>query len=390
MIDKPQSDEIEAADALIEPASPKNKGASFALFIAFLALFFTAAGIAAGYKHWQRMNEKAKDNASQIALLQQALQRKVDTASIEQLRSEVTGNVGKLQQEITGSLQNMSQMQSQTRQFADTVSAQVEQITGLQARLQQGTAPTGNSDWQLDEVGFLLRLANQELHLKGDKKAAEQALKEADKRLSQLGSVVYLPVRQQITHDLATLDDFIAPDLAAISQQITALGLSLTPLGVDNSRPTAETEEKTQTVPAPVTTTNNKDNNNDSVWVQYKNKAIATLSSAIVVHQLDKPLAETLDNDARQSIYQLLQLRLEGLRLLALQQQNPAYHQQIALIRQTLQAYYPPNQAEPLLATLDQLAAIDLAPPVPDISGSLSQMEKARLADTHTTAKDQS
>ncbi|MEZ5447814.1 MAG: hypothetical protein R3E89_01885 [Thiolinea sp.] len=42
------------------------------MFIAFLALFFTAAGIAAGYKHWQRMHERAKSNAAQIRQLQQA------------------------------------------------------------------------------------------------------------------------------------------------------------------------------------------------------------------------------------------------------------------------------------------------------------------------------
>ncbi|HMT92155.1 uroporphyrinogen-III C-methyltransferase [uncultured Thiothrix sp.] len=350
---------------------PKAKSASFALFIAFLALFFTVVGIATGYKHWQRMNTKANDSQVRITKLDKTLSQKADSSALGSLRKDVNQTVEKLSTEANTNLQKMAQMNHETRQFAETVTTQVQQITTLQARLQQTVAPKTGHDWQIEEVAFLLRMANQELHLTATKGAALAALKEADLLLGKLGSVSFLPVRQQLAKDIASLEAFAEPDLIDLSQRINTLSLELS-------------TQLAKSLPSPASSpakTNEANTNEDhSLWQEYKRKALNTLNEAVIVHQVDQPLANALDTESRQSLHQLLLLRLENLRLMALQRQDQSYHQQIALIRDTLQAYYPKNQATTLIEPLLQLDQLNLQPALPDISASLAQLEKARNA----------
>lgn len=350
---------------------PKAKSASFALFIAFLALFFTVVGIATGYKHWQRMNTKANDSQVRITKLDKTLSQKADSSALESLRKDVNQTVEKLSTEANTNLQKMAQMNHETRQFAETVTTQVQQVTTLQARLQQTVAPKTGHDWQIEEVAFLLRMANQELHLTATKGAALAALKEADLLLGKLGSVSFLPVRQQLAKDIASLEAFAEPDLIDLSQRINTLSLELS-------------TQLAKSLPSPASSpakTNEANTNEDhSLWQEYKRKALNTLNEAVIVHQVDQPLANALDTESRQSLHQLLLLRLENLRLMALQRQDQSYHQQIALIRDTLQAYYPKNQATTLIEPLLQLDQLNLQPALPDISASLAQLEKARNA----------
>lgn len=359
---------------------PKAKGASFALFIAFLALFFTVIGIATGYKHWQRMNTKANDSQVRITNLEKILSQKADSSTLEALRKDMNKTVDKLSTETSANLQKMAQMNNETRQFAETVTAQIEQVTNLQARLQQSVAPKTDHDWQIEEVAFLLRMANQELHLTATKGAALAALKEADLLLGKLGSVTYLPVRQQLAKDIASLEAFAEPDLINLSQRINALSLALANQlteSLPNQTKSAHSNAKTDEVAA------NKDS---SIWQEYKQKALNTLNDAVVVHQVYQPLANALDTETRQSLHQLILLRLENLRLMALQRQDKNYHQQIALIRDTLQTYYPKDQTVALIEPLMQLDQMNLQPALPDISASLHQLEKARntaLAGEH-------
>ncbi|PID34196.1 MAG: hypothetical protein CR976_01565 [Thiotrichales bacterium] len=269
----------------------------------------------------------------------------------------------------------MQQMHSQTRQFSSSVADQVKQITSLQHQLKNTVTPGNMEDWQFAEVEFLLKLANRELHLSGNREAAGKALREADQLLSENASANYLPVRQQIANDLAALEAMDIPKISLISQQITVLGRQLKPVIKDV--PETETDSKKATTTPP----DNHEKTATSQWDNYKNKATSLLNDALIIRQLDKSLNNELSIEAREQAYQLLQLRLEALRLMALQQQDKAYHRQIELIRDTVSAYYPPEQFITIGKTLDQLTTVNLSPPIPDISGSQQALQKARLAE---------
>ncbi|QTR50883.1 uroporphyrinogen-III C-methyltransferase [Candidatus Thiothrix anitrata] len=356
-----------------KPAKHGSVSGWFALFIAILALFFTVVGIAAGYKHWQRMHDKVRTNMSEITTLKQQVTQAPDNSAIEALRQELTEKANQSLANHTEALQEMARMQNQTRQFADTVASQVEQVTFLQARMQQNAAPATAKEWQIAEVTFLLQMANRELHLANNPQTAKASLKEADTLLASVGSVNYLPVRQQIARDISALDATPLPDITGVAQQIHAMILALKPLPALTE--TATSDAPTTDIAASDTIDGN------SLWADYKRKAGEMLNDAVVVRRFDKPLQSALDADARQHLFQLLHLRLETLRLLVLQRDNSGFHAQIALLRETLKSYYPATQAKPLLENLDKLGKLELQPTLPDISASLKQLESARQAD---------
>ncbi len=376
MIDKPEIDE-EASQLAILAEKQRKSGGRSALFVSLLALFFTAAGIASGYKHWQRMNDKAVANQAAIDGLRQQLQSTASLDAVDKLRADVEQKTAQAGQENGKAVQEMARLQNQTRQYADTVASQVEQVTLLQARMQQSVAPASAKDWQLAEVAFLLQLANRELHLAQNPQTAKAALKEADALLAKVGSVNYLPVRQQITRDLTALEAYAAPDLASVSQRITAMMLALKPLPVAEGTQDLEKQPDSAQTPAP---------ENDSAWATYQRKALDAISDAVVIRQYDKPIKAALDADARLQLFQLLHLRLENLRLLALQQMEAEYHAQLKLIQETVTAYYPEEQAKPLLVELSALDKVKLHATVPDISASLQQLENARHAEAEAEA----
>jgi uncharacterized protein HemX len=343
-------------------------GARFALFLAILALSFSVIGIAAGYKHWQRMNDKANKGLAEIAALREQLQQTPRNDAMDALRKELADKTAQSQTVSADAVKAVARMQEQTRQFADTVASQVEQVTFLQARAQQTAAPTTADEWQVAEVEFLLQVANRELHLANNVQTAKDSLKEADAALAKLGSINYLPVRQQIARDIAALEAAAVPDIAATSQHISAMMLALKPLPAAAPVPDKPAVEE----PKP------EFGEGNSLWAEYKRK----LSDAIVIRRADGPLQTALDGDARQNLYQLLHLRMETLRLLLLQRDNAGFHAQLGLLKDTASTYYPKEQAEPLLKELGEFDKLDLKPVMPDISASLKQLESARQTET--------
>lgn len=379
MIDKPDKNEADTYNNRNQKKDfrQKPKGAGFALFIASLALFFAAAGIAAGYKHWQRMHDRAKDNARRLEVIELALPAKTDGVTLEKLHQEITDSISQHQTTTEQQLRKMAEMQTQTEQFAKTVTAQVAQITSLQSRLQQATAPKNEQDWQIAEVNFLLKLASRELQLSENPSAAISALTSADQRLSEIGSTNYLPVRQQIAKDLAALASVSPPDIAAISAQIDDLLGKLRPISTEKSNQKQVAPEQTATTNAESTDPKKI----SSLWSGYKEKMVSTLSDAILVSQIDKPITTALNVEIKEHLLDLIRLRLEALRLMALQQQDTAYHAQIKLLRDGIKQYFPPENTPELLTVLDTLDAINLKPEMPDISESLKQLNQTQLAD---------
>lgn len=354
----------------------------FALFVAMLALFFTAAGIGVGYRHWQRMNDKNRINQQEISQLRQQMARTADKGVIDSLRKTMDGKLDQASTSNSDVIKEMTRMQNQTRQFADTVASQVEQVTYLQARMQQAATPASTKEWQVEEVRFLLQLANRALYLEHNTGMAKAALKEADTELASIGVVAYLPVRQQITRDIAALDEANLPDIAGISQRITSMMLALKPLPAVQDGGVAG--YSSGDVAASQKNWAGQATSGNSLWADYKREMLDTISKAVVIHKLDQPLQQGLGADSRQMLYHLLHLRLETLRLLLLRQDDAGFHEQIGLIKDTLNAYYPEQQAKPLLEELQSLQKLDLQPVMPDISGSLKQLESARQTEKST------
>ncbi len=349
----------------------------FTLFLAWMALFFTAVGIFAGYKNWLRIHDKTKINKASIELIQKQLGDVPSNEKLSLIRDELLKKTKELEEQTSKTLTKTQRYSQQSQHYAETIDAQVAEITQMQARLQLSSRPNTSKDWILSETEFLLRMANRQLHLDKDKHSALSALRAADENLARLGAPHFLPVRQQITNDITNLEQYAEPNIAELSQKISSLMLKLRPLpandkDINSGEKVNIGEEKKAAV---------DDNGANSLWSEVKEKAQDTFNQAIIIRKHNKPIQNALDADSRLQLYNLIQLRLETLRLMLLQRFDKEYHQQISLIKQTLEQYYPEEKAQPLLEIMADLDKQNLSPKRPDISKSIKQFESALLTE---------
>ena len=357
----------------------KQKRHWFTLFIAWTALFFTAIGIMAGYKNWLRIHDKTKVNKSSIEVIQNQLAAVPSNKQLNSIRTELLEKTEEVKAQSSKALTQTQKYAQQSQHYAETIDAQVAEMTQMQARLQLSAKPTTSKDWVLSETEFLLRMANRQLHLDNDKQSALVALRAADENLARLGSPHYLPVRQQITKDITTLEQYAAPKITELSQQITSLMIKLKPLPANNQ----DIDEGEKLVLGSNTEASaDEKSKNNSLWTEVKVQAQDAFKEAVVIRKHNQPIESDLDTDSRLQLYNLVQLRLETLRLMLLQGLNKEFHQQIQLINTTLEQYYPEERAKPLLDSMKELDKHNLSPKKPDISASMKQLESALLTES--------
>ncbi len=176
--------------------APRKGG--MALGILALLLSLGAAG-AAGWSIYVMQ--------PQLAALQQAQQ----TLGNEQ-QSQISFFQSKqeeLQQDMQQQLVNVVADWTAKQQEAQEKSAL--DLKKLETQLAQ---QSGNvKGWQLLEIDFFLRLAEQKLFLEQNISGVHQTLDLAEQRLKQMNDASLMAVREAISHDKRMLDELNAPDL---------------------------------------------------------------------------------------------------------------------------------------------------------------------------------
>jgi len=338
-------------DTSEEPTQESKKSAKFALFIALLALSFTAIGITAGYKHWLRIHVKTKEALTEIEILKEKMAHTADKKALNAFEASFKSTTNQERETLEKALVKLDHVSKQTDYAASTVSQQIEALTTQQE--QQSNNTTKPYSTQHAYVPFILKTAQRQLHFLHDKDGALALLKIADQMLIEASSKNHLVLRQRIAKDIAALQHYKAIDIEAISAIISRLETEITPL--------IATEDKNIDENKLVT---NKETN--SITTSIKNY----LKQSITLHKTNEPPRQLLAAGDQQRIDQLIQLRLESLHLMLLQRQNKAYHWQINRLIKTLTRYYPAKQTTPWINTLESLANIQLNPPTPALTSS--------------------
>jgi len=252
-------------------------------------------------------------------------------------------------------------IQDSTQHLADTVYEQVKNLT-IQQQVVTQSQPVILKDWSLEEVRFLLQMANQVFNLKHDREGAVKAFNLADQILIKEASTDLLPLRKQISSDIALIKQYTPADVVALSKKIDDL--------LEQLKPVYKTQEP-KVKPKELSEIKAKEEASESLV----NRVKKTLNEAVVVKKFDKPLQEEMDDVTKNSLYQLLSLRLETLRLMLLQGQDENYHKQLARLKTLLKKYYSPTKYALYKKSLDELDAVNLAPKVPDVSASLKLLD---------------
>lgn len=347
-----------------------NRRTRFTQFLAWLALFFTAIGIAAGSKHWFRIDDKTKSALKQIQEIKTEIPSFALQERVALLEKEINDNFKVNKAHLDKAMKELRTIQDSTQHIADSVFVQAETLTQQQPAIKIQT-PT-LKDWSLGEVHFLLQTAVQQFELKKDKDSAIASFKLADKLLLERGELELLPVRKKISEDIALVNQYITPDVSALSQRIDTLLKQLEPKIKTQDTSTSEIIDV-------LTLNDDSDKNDTNKKGTLVNRIKKTVNDAVVIRKLNKPLQNDLDTDSKERLFQLFSLRFETLRIMLFQSDDNNYQKQIERIRPLLISYYPIEKNKLYLEQLDGLSEIKLSPESPQVNNALQLLEKLMI-----------
>jgi len=313
----------------------------FGLFNLLLIIGIVAA---AGY-YWQ-MQQKAEQQKNQtIAALQALLSSKMDTSQLQQRLAPLESDIGNSASQI-----NELQLQQQALQES------AEKLFELYGR--------DESDWQLAEVEYLMRIAQHKLILENDFEGAAVTLQAASDKIAATADPGLLPVRVQISDEIAVLKTRARPDLVGmtlvlsqLSRQINALTPGYLPR-IDSSQNTIESED---TGPVDQTITE---------------RVVSFISAQVSIKKEDSQptRTEALVVDIEQTIEDNLKLT----RWTVLERDNFQFRQLMEENLRLFKQFYNLDDAAnyDFYTQLLELQKATVKPEKPDINGSLELLKR--------------
>ncbi len=218
-----------ASEAKVPPAStPSRSRASGSAVLAIVSLLVAlASAVLVGWFFyvWQ----------PQLAALQQqqqtlANQQQTQTSLFQSKQQELQQNMQRQLVDVVAEWSNKAQQQDAKNQL---------ELSKLQLQLEQ---QSGNvKGWQLLEVDYFLRLAEQKLFLEQNVTGVTQVLDLADQRLKKIQDASLVAVREAISQDKHMLSELNTPDmhqlhltLSNLRQQSQTLPLRQSERAMDN------------------------------------------------------------------------------------------------------------------------------------------------------------
>ena len=223
-------------------------------------------------------------------------------------------------------------------------------------------------EWTLAEVEQVLLIANQQLLLAGNVKAALIAMETADARLARMERAQLTALRRAINADMERLKavphlDIVGMTLMLdqIMNQIDAVTLAM------NQRPPRPDSE-----PRPSAT---------GFWQRIWGEVVQDLRDLIRVENIGTPEVPLLSPDQAFFLREHLKLRLLGARLALLAHDEASFRADINAASGWLARYYHGSDktVAAAQATLKKLVQTDISIQVPDISASLDAVRRLRL-----------
>jgi uncharacterized protein HemX len=353
-----------------DEATKMSRGRNLALILATVALLAVVAAGGYGYRYWSnlrldiaRLDSQLREAREQQQELQQALAGAADA-------------IGTQADTLNEQRAVLARQQIAAEEARGAFTAQEQRLAEQGLRLQQREAELralvadvhhrvggSGTQWMIAESEYLLRTANNRLSLSRDVATAGVALELADQRLRDTLDPGWADVRAQIASDIAALNTLETPDVAGISAQLSALVAQVPQLRVAASSIARERELPEPGAGAPGTRT--VETLLDDLWSGFKDTV------RIRVH--DQPIQAMIAPQQHFFLYENLKLRLEIARLGLARHDPRLFRDNLATASDWLRRYFDPNDAAvaAMKQEVDALGDIDIAPELPDISGSL-------------------
>jgi uroporphyrin-III C-methyltransferase len=280
-------------------------------------------------------------------------------ADIQSSLTELSSQNGDWQSKLEQHRQQLGRLDSDQKQLAEKLQQLTDKQQLSNAELQKR--------WALQEVKYLLNVANQRAVLAHDVVGAIQALIMADKQLETLSDYRLHPLRAEIAEELMSLQSLTTLDIPGMAIQLQTLAAHVDKLRVKKG-PEVDFSESPDTADIASTET--------PAWKQAISDIWQQLRSLVVIRHEQSGEAAVLAPEQRYFLYQNLRLQMESARLALLNADNNSFQHSLKTAITWLDKYFTGEERDAMLASLNSLAEQKIDVSIPDISGSLNWLEE--------------
>ncbi len=394
-----------------EQPTPDQKGGGKGIAIVAIIIALGAAGL--GYKSWEATNKLNLQLADQGGLIETSISSALkpaidsvgtvqsDIGSVQSTINTIQGEIDNLKNELISlkgdfstikggvatlesaqqsglgdintnlgeQIQNVQSLhgslEEQQKSLQDNVNALNEGLSTLKSEVQAEAEKDKMSAWVLAEVEYLLHIANSRLNLEHDVEAALTALSAAAKKLSELNLPDLAEIQQLLHSEIEALDSVPKLNLPEMAQTLTTLGSNIEQL------PLAK--------PSEATLVNGKSADSErKQWEILADQVWTALKPLVTVRNSKDPAMAPLTPEKQTYLTQNLQLKIESARLALLRADNTIFHENLKIVNEWVSQFYDIDSTEgaSMISTLDELQQATIDTELPDISGSLSALQK--------------
>ena len=351
-----------AADPVSMPAS-KRSSDRFARTLLVLMVLVLGGGAYLGWAYglprYQELMLQLEASDARLA----ALEGSPDTLARE-LALGFEQQMAESQALTSAALQASAARQSQRLLEQESVAQLMsERLERVDIRLARLTA-TDRRAWLANEAAFLVRLSAQRLLVSRDIDAAQALLANADALLMEVNDPRFITARRALAADLARL---------AVAPRVDSVGLYARFAALIEQA--ALLQVRVASAPEPPVPAS------EGLWSQANagwRAALDKLSRYLVVHRRSDERAGLLTPDWENLIRQNLRMSLEQAQIAALSANATLFQHAVARARASIEVFTDtdPDRVAAMVAELDGLAALNIAPEIPDLLDS-----RAALAD---------
>lgn len=382
--DRPgQADSTDAVHETKESLNDRPARSSLPVVLSVVALLATGGASYAGYTYLEKLRGEL-DTLTQLISdsreSQQRIRSRLDrvASDYEQQSRRFAANEQQMERQQTAMSQQASVMSQQATAMRQQTAEMKEALAAVYERVGRE-----QSDWQVAEVEYLLEVANYQLTLDHNPVSATEALKAADSRLKNIGDPSWFDVRQKIAAEVMALDQVSMIDREGLAAKLDAAIVSVPELHMDLFEGGTATASSTPTV---ANVTGESVTSDPGVWDQLLEDSLRGLKSLVIVRRHDKPVSAMLSPDQQYFVKQNLQFQLETARFAMLRGDEVLYRESLDSAVSWLETYFDQRDSgvQQLQHRLRELAGIDIAPALPDISASLRLLRQKRESDQQT------
>ncbi len=325
-------DNVQDAELVTEKAAANNKAVWIALALLLLLMLGSAIW------QYQQINSQQQQQTEQFNTLEGELATLQSSSELHQRQFMELGE----------------QLKAQSKKLDEFISR--ETLTSEELK----------RTWALQEIEYLLNVANQRALLAHDVDGAIRALEMADKQIQAMSDYRLHPLRALIAEEVMDLEALADIDTAGIAIKLQTAAKHVQTLRVKKG-PEVEFDES-QNMPSAT--------ESDAGWKQALDDIWQQMRSLVVIRHDQTGETAVLVPEQRYFLYQNLRLQLESARLALLNADNDNYQHSLQTAINWLQQYFTGDQRDALLNTLKKLQDAQINISIPNISGSLNWLEE--------------